>query len=283
MGLKWGQNPNNYLAAVCEKNRSNCERKYIMTLPKKIGPYLEMLWQVIDFFRPKFYNRLTWVVVITGLLLMGSPWWSDLAIALASRYLGVALQNAEPHFGWGMTLVFTGLAYHAFVHYVGELINERRDMRYFSAQFEHDQQVFATFSEIMSEEELGRFLRTLLDEHAFSSQDAGMLERVCSHLLAPATQFMDSNLVQVGTTFGVSLQNLANWISLNFWVFGNAGNHTQRFCLFPEGNEDRASGAPTADQVKRYAELTAILDAKVKDASETYNEFRAVIKRGLAV
>ena len=254
-----------------------------MTFLKRVDPYIELMRRIIELFRPKFYNRLTWVVVISGLLLIGSPWWADLVTAVVSSYFGISLPNTEPHFGWGFGLVLSGLAYHAFVHYVGELVNEGRQMLDLIARREHDRRNFESFRRLMSEEDLGWFFSSLLNDHAYYSESAQKLDFALQHLMAPATQFIDNELVEAGVQLGASLKSLADWISLNFWVVGALGKNGSRYCLFPSGNDDRAERTPTTAQVKRYDELTHQLHEMVKDSSAKYNEFRGAIKRVLAV
>lgn len=77
---------------------------------------------MIALIRPRFYNRITWVVIAAGLLLVATPWWTELANALATRYLAVALPVSTAPVPWGIALVGMGLAYHLLAHYVNELV-----------------------------------------------------------------------------------------------------------------------------------------------------------------
>lgn len=45
-------------------------KKKIKVFIKKNLPYIKKLWR---FIRPKFYNRLTWAIVIAGLTLLSKP------------------------------------------------------------------------------------------------------------------------------------------------------------------------------------------------------------------
>ena len=254
-----------------------------MTFLQRVEPYIGLLGRVIDLVRPKFYNRLTWAVVVAGLFLMAAPWWSDLVNALAARHLGISLPSADSHFGWGFALVSTGLLYHALVHYIGELVSEQRNAVDLAARREHDRNIFAAFVRLMSEDDLSWILRSLLDDHAYISKQARSLDAAVQHLLAPSTQFLDTQLAQAGTSLGTALHDLADWTSLNFWVVGAGAPGESRYCLFPAGNEDRSDRYPTPEQSKHYDELAKLLGAKVKDVGTKYGTFRATIKRVLAV
>jgi hypothetical protein len=243
---------------------------------------LSVLERLVNLIRPKFYNRLTWVVVLAGLLLLSTPWWSDLVVAVAARYLDVHLPQADAHFAWGLGLVALGLIYHAFVHYVSELVSTQRSSQALTDQRAHDRRTFQEFAMALSEEDLGWILADLQNQHAYVSLQGRKLDDAVRRLLAPATQFIDADVQAAARALGLSLRELRNWTSLNFFVHGSRqedGDH--RFCLYPDLNPDL--GMPTEDQSVRYDKFADELYEKVDDVNDKYVPFRTTVKLVLSV
>lgn len=245
--------------------------------------YLQLAERLISLIRPKFYNRLTWVVVGAGLLLMSSPWWSDLISGFASRYFGVTLPPYESHLGWGLSLVALGLLYHLAVHYFSEFLQATRAAETRSAHLEHDRRTLSDLVAIMSEFQLAEIVCDLRDQHAYYSSQGRILDAATQHLRAPSTQYIDSEVQAAARALGQSLAYLREWLSLNFFPYGQPNGSELRFCLYPELNEDRSSSFPTPEQSRRYDEFAEQLYSTLGKVDCNYAAFRATVKKALAV
>ncbi len=71
----------------------------------------DQLVRLIRLFRPKFYNKLAWLVVISGLALLTTPIWEQVLVTLLrSKFnLHISVGNDQVI---GLTLVVFGLFYH---------------------------------------------------------------------------------------------------------------------------------------------------------------------------
>lgn len=245
--------------------------------------YLQLVERLIALIRPKFYNRLTWVVVSAGLLLMSSPWWSDLINGFASRYFGVTLSPYESHLGWGISLVALGLTYHLAVHYISELLHATRTAETRSAYLAHDQKMFSDFVASMSEVQLAEIISDLRDQHAYYSSQSGRLDTATRQLRAPSTQYIDTDVQGAAHALGEALANLREWLNLHFFPFGHPNGNEHRFCLHPELNEDRSSTFPTTEQSRRDDQFAEQLYSKLSDVDSKYVVFRYTVKKVLAV
>ena len=250
---------------------------------KNLDYYLGLVERVIALLRPKFYNRLTWVVVLAGLVLMASPWWADLANALASRLLGVSIPSSDAHLAWGLALVVTGLLYHITVHYLGELIEAGRTARTRATYLDHDRKNFAQLAGIMSEDELAATLADLRNQHAYESPQFRSMDRARRYLLAPDSQFIEEKVQAAAREYGYVLSDLLEWVALNFFVHGPERDDGFRFCLHPELHEDRAEQWPTPEQMRLYSQFQDTLNEKVREVDRKYTAFRTTVKRSLAV
>lgn len=245
--------------------------------------YLQLAERLIALIRPKFYNRLTWVVVGAGLLLMSSPWWSDLVNGFASRYLGVTLPPYESHLGWGLSLVGLGLVYHLAVHYLSEFLQARRAGETRSAHLEHDRKIFSEFVAALPELQLADIICDLRDQHAYYSSQGRILDAGTRHLRAPSTQYIDSDVQTAARAFGESIADLREWLSLNFFPYGQPSENGFRLCLYPDLNEDRSGTFPTPEQSRRYDQFAEQLYSKLREVDSKYAVFRSTAKKALAV
>lgn len=245
--------------------------------------YLQLAERLIALIRPKFYNRLTWVVVGAGLLLMSSPWWSDLINGFSSRFIGVTLPPYESHLGWGLALVALGLLYHLAVNYFSEFLQAARSAETRSAHLEHDRKTFSNFVAAMPELQLAEIICDLRDQHAYYSSQGRALDSATRHLRAPSTQYIDAEVKRAACTFGESLADLREWLSLNFFPYGQPNGNELRFCLYPDLNEDRSNTFPTPEQSRRYGQFAEQLYSKLGDVDSKYAVFRSTVKNTLAV
>jgi hypothetical protein len=245
--------------------------------------YLQLAERLIALIRPKFYNRLTWVVVGAGLLLMSSPWWFDLINGFASRYFGVTLPPYESHLGWGFSLVALGLIYHLAVHYLSEFLHATRTAETRSAHLEHDRKTFSDLVAAMSELQLAEIICDLRDQHAYYSSQGRTLDTATRHLRAPSTQYIDTEVQGSARALGQALAGLREWLSLNFIPYGQPNGNEHRFCLYPELNEDRSSTFPTPEQSRRYDQFAEQLYSKLSHVDSNYAAFRSTVKKALAV
>lgn len=250
---------------------------------EKLERFLTIVERVINLIRPKFYNRLTWAAVIAGLFLMASPWWADLLIAAAGKFFEMKIPSTESHMAWGFGLVALGLVYHLLVHYISELVLGQRNFQELAEQRAHDRENFQALAAVLSESDLAWILRDLQDQHAYVSAQGRKLDDACSFLLAPSTQFIDKEVQEAARNLGGSLKELRNWISLNFFVYGDEVESGHRFCLYPELNMDRSSTFPTLDDQRKYEKFSGQLDKILGMVDEKYGYFRMTVKRVLAV
>jgi len=250
---------------------------------QKLSTALEIAERLLTLIRPRFYNRLTWIVVGAGLLLTTTPWWGDLANALAQRYLGISLPPTTEHTTLGLALVALGLAYHIAAHSIYELVASRREAATQGAQGDHDRRVFQQLQTIAPERQLLETLEDIATLHHYWSSYGKLLSGAIDYMRAPSTSFLSKDIASAAEGLALSLAKLRNFMSLNFFEHMSPPDGDMRFCLFPNGNVDRSGGMPTPEQSRRYDELSSQLETFVTEAEDAYKKFRAEVKRRLAL
>ena len=255
----------------------------ILTSADVLTTIFELAERILKLIRPRFYNRLTWIVVGTGVILTATPWWGDLANALAHKYLGISLQAPAEHAVLGVVLVAIGLTYHILAHSIHELVTSRREYSQKNAYCDHDRNVFLSLQAIVPEQQLLAILSEIATLHNYWTRYGTMISDMIDFLRAPSTQFIDEEVASAANDLTVQLSQLRNFMSLKFFEHMSPPEGDMRFCMFPEGNIDRSKGIPSADQLRRYGELSDELERYVRDSEGSYAKFRSTVKRRLAV
>ena len=248
-----------------------------------IERYLAIAERVIALIRPKFYNRITWVVIAAGLLLVATPWWTELANAVATKYLAVTLPVSSAPVPWGVALVGMGLIYHLVAHYVSELVAQRSVSAARSIQSEHDKGILVSFFGVITEKELDSILQYIASQHAYSDAMADKLCRAADYLASPSMEFLDSSLKNSAGSFASALTDLSRFFGQHFFEHNSPPKGSLRFCMYPDMNVDRSRGVPTLEQQTRYDDFSDQLEQVVQQVEERYKEFRKAAKTRLAV
>lgn len=244
---------------------------------------LEVVERVIPLIRPKFYNRLTWVVVLAGALLTAAPWWSDLVSAVAQKYLAITLPSTTSNIGWGIALIAIGLIYHIVVHSISELAIAERQGKQQIAYIEHDKKIFENYQSVLSEAELLGVLEQIGNLHMYWSPYSTKFSNATTYLLAPSTQFITAVIKSSANDFATKLNRLHSFLGQHFFEHNSPKEGDLRFCLYPDLNMDRSRHLPTAEQSKRYDDYADQLNQRIDEAEYSYKKFRSVVKQSLAV
>jgi hypothetical protein len=250
---------------------------------QKLSTGLEVLERVLRLIRPRFYNQLTWVVVVAGLLLAATPWWEGLVNALAQKYFEVSVPVTTEHTVLGFSFVALGLGYHIAAHTIYELVVSRREAAELGARGEHDRKIFLQLTAVAPEKQLLSTLDRIATLHEYSSSDGTLIRSAVHYLRAPATQFLADDIAVAVRELALALDRLQDFMSLNFFEHMSPPNGDMRFCLFPDGNDERSRGIPSPEQSRRYEELSSQLVRHVSEAENGYANFRSILKRRLAI
>lgn len=248
----------------------------------KFEKFGEFVLKFIEIIRPKFYNRITWVVVTAGLALMATP--------LLDKVISVALERAfeiqvtgEDDVVWGFSLVVVALIYHLLTTSLYQLVDRNEKIAIRNRHLEHDKAKFEKANGLMNEEFLSGFLMLLGNDHSYYMSSTSKLQEFCIFLDRDENQFLSEALVDVVKSFNDAAVVFLSFSSNKFFVFPNhqTGDNL-RLCVVPRLNLDReGSGAP--EQRKKYDDLTIELESLIDDLRSKYRAYRAEIKRVLVV
>ncbi len=139
---------------------------------------IEIAAKLLNIIRPKFYNKLSWSVVITGLTLMGTPFWEKILNIILEHEFQIKITGGND-VAWGFGLVVVGLIYHISTTSIFEATTNRKKTEFENAEKNHDISLFKKLIDLLPSNSFMIFIR----DHDF----ANSFDR---KLIDPAYQFI---------------------------------------------------------------------------------------------
>lgn len=243
---------------------------------------LEKLIRLIALIRPRFYNHITWSVVISGLTLMTTPLWLEI-VNLILSYLGKGSLRIETEFRWGFALVLLGLMYHMVNSGLLEYSRSRTESVGESTRVVHDRKVFECADKLISESQFEDFVEDLLSDHSFQMEASRRLDKLLNYLKRKENTFLDGDLVNLVGNLGSSWNELGELLGARFFIWPEHQTGPNcRLCMQPNWNIDRGGGGDL-EESRRYGALSSELRLKAKRLQTAYRALRMEIKRKLLV
>lgn len=246
-----------------------------------------MTWQafvlrLIELLRPRFYNRLTWLIVIAGIAMMSTQLWEEIANKVLQTQFDISV-SGENDAAWGFTLCVLGLLYHMANTGFYELLKWNKTHARQELERQHDRAIFERVSQILNDQQIENFVQSLLDDHSYYMDESGRVDSFARFLATTSNHFLRPPVADAVRRFLLAWMELAQFISYKFFVFPNNQKEPPfRLCMAPELNMDReGSGAP--EQVATYDELTKELEILSERTIDEYRTFRTAIKNELVI
>lgn len=234
-----------------------------------------LLKRIYDLFRPKFYNRITWVVVLSGLgLISTKPFEVLLHIALNVTF-GIRItdgQDAEI----GVILIAIALLYNAFMALFSEYLSKTERRKELAKQREHDESVFGRMNAILNEQYHTDIMSSISSDHSCSLQESNVLYTFFNDLSQTNNSYLIDEIETAKNRMCSALSELKVFMAFNFFP------HHGMLCLDPENNIDRTNSVGSVDRAC-YEEKAKRLDDLVNAASAAFAEYRKTIKRNLYI
>ena len=237
---------------------------------------LQLVKRVYDVFRPKFYNRITWVVVASGLTIASTnliDWLVQITLGLA-----IDLQiTDESDAVVGVGLVTLALLYNAFmvlVEHLGES-TARESQR--SDERSHDVDVFRRTDDLLNEKQFMQIVDWIASEHSSSPEQSARLDQYLYAFEGVGNSYLSGDLEDAKRKMVSSLDELREYMAIHFFNYGG------RSCLDPDRNVDRGGLHATKQDYVRYHEQARELVERVGNAKGAYAGYRKAVRDALLV
>lgn len=246
-----------------------------------------MTWQtfvlrLIELLRPRFYNRITWLVVFGGLAMMSTQLWELVASEILKRELNISVSSSNDA-AWGFALCVLGLAYHMANTGFYDLLKSNEIRTRKEQERMHDLEIFREARLIMSDQQIEDFVYDLQTDHAYYMDRSGQIEKFARHMASTSNQFLTPSISDATKRFLTAWSEAGSFLSYKFFIFPN--NQTEppfRLCMTPRLNMDReGNGSP--EQIKKYDALTIELEQLTKTLIVEYRALRSEIKNALVI
>ncbi|MBI4723955.1 MAG: hypothetical protein HY765_02840 [Rhodomicrobium sp.] len=218
--------------------------------------------------KPKIHNRIALIVIGAGLASIAAPLWLPVVQALLMKEFGAKFD--QPSSPWiGITLVITGLVYHAITH-AGES-GALRSARV--ASIEHDKRLADQVRNILPESKVNDMLGSLGGAHAYRDRYAILLDESDNLLSSGELHFLNKEIRENCEKLKQASSDLREFISQWFFVYPRHQTHNDmQYAMQPSLCCDR-EGDGSYDQIAKYDELTAQLNERIRNYQAAYLAF----------
>lgn len=239
---------------------------------------LKWLW-------PKFHNRITWVIVGTGLALAASPWWAEIVTIIVADIS--QREISIPDHPWiGITLVAIALLYHLAMTWAqGDHPTTGNTSK--STAIAHDRAIFERQNSMMSENDLTETLDYVDKSQGIFRGQLTMLKEVNHYLSLHDGQFIDTRMQTASIAYQTALDELLNFTGKSFFTDDNWASNSEdddcRFTLFPAISGKRSPRSITTKQQKIFSEAEEELGSRIDELQDKYSLFRQAAKSTLMI
>lgn len=155
--------------------------------------YFEKFIRLVKLFRPEFYNKLTWTIVVAGISIMSTTLVDRLVDYFMEVSFHIKVTDGNDSL-FGFLLVVAGLSY----HFVSRNV-ELREKAVFDKEKKlknnnHDASVFERLAQIMEEQSLKEILDWVGMDHAYESNEIRRIDNFCREARKRENSYLDAEI-----------------------------------------------------------------------------------------
>lgn len=237
--------------------------------------------KLLKLLRPSFYNRITWIVIITGTTILSKPLWLDLVNMIFETNLDISITGKHDELV-GLSVITIGLLYNIGYRHI-EIKSVQKANNEDNRIHEHDLKIFKSETNIISESFIHNFLDLLIGDESTSLNKMKKINDFIDESKLISNNYLNSELKNIKQKLVNDLEHLEDYIGDHFFSYprGNSFDGT-RLCMRPELNIDReGDGSPETEQ--KHIEYRQELVKRGNSVKKSYNEYRNKIKEILKV
>lgn len=232
--------------------------------------------EIIKLLKPKFYDKITWLIVVFGLGLITTPpvWLSLLNQVLKKFNYDTIPQNGNPLFGF--LIVIIGLTYHVIITKNIALksleSNEKRS---------HDIEIAKNLTTILDEGEFNVILDSLIGDANIHINELKKLDSFHEDCQKIQNQFLIADCESKKIAFVQSLIKLRQFILTEFFIWPtNQKQEDSLLCLRPNLDIDK-EGDGEDETMDQFHLLFEELKSLAFEAERKFKDYRKSIKFNL--
>lgn len=231
--------------------------------------------KLVEIFRSKFENRVTWVIVIAGISLMTSPVWISAINALLATNFGISITQ-DSDVVWGFALCCAGLIYHLLnngLHEVAAALRYREDN---SGIYDHDCAIFEELNRIMDEDTLDYIMDGISTDDAIYWDNFKVIGYFSQKASSANTSFISPVIKEQTEELTATLNEFRKFVNAKFDEYPYRQQVMNfKMCLAPNLNSDRAG---EWEDGPKYAALASEMMLLRQSCLDQYKIWRLAIK-----
>ena len=228
------------------------------------------------YLKPKFYNKVTWLLVFAGVSLISTPLFERVLEAILKKTINLDLTDGKSWL-YGLTFILFGLSYNLLSVYLdgaGRRFASNERSQKLSA---HDLRIFEKLNDVLSEEQVLRIVDAIATNHMFRKDQKAKIEDY--YYLAVETQhrYLIEEIEKANIEYLGSIGAFCSFLSQHF--FYSKHESTMEFLyLYPDLNPDRGTDLTERSEeiyFQRSEELNEVavnLERKAKDYRKKIKE-----------
>lgn len=236
--------------------------------------------KLIELLKPKFYNRITWLIVVCGLSLMSTPLWVTIANAILNKTFELSITDKSDTL-WGFLLCCLGLVYHLLntgLHEVALSVTSKATLE---KKELHDKSIFSQLNTIIDEDTLEHILYRLRSDHSLYKNSDESMRNFIIKATSSSNSFLCTDINDKTKLLSKSWADFFRFVDEHFDIYPyNQSADNYRLCLAPQLNCDRAG---SWDDNAAYGQLSDEMEVLIKAVKDTYRGWRNTVKENLYV
>ena len=244
---------------------------------KELGGWLKLF----AFFRPKFYNKLTWWVVGGGLALLSTSLIELLISELFSKSFDLTLLDGNEGI-LGVILIAVALLYN-----FGCKVVEAKELDHSSnsarAAQQHDIGMFRKLDALVDEETFVNTVEWIESQHFYTDYQWEKLQAFSVEFAKTSNEMIDDGLNLLQRQLVENVEMFLHFLARHFFCDDRGRQaDTSRLYLYPDLNPDRTldfESRGTEIYTQRSEELTSLS----RELIASYMDYRKNVKKVLHV
>mgnify|MGYP006076346107 CR=1 FL=1 len=244
---------------------------------------------LVRLLRPKFYNGITWTIVVSGLAMMSTPFWAGLLDAWLKKKFGFGfIDEFNPLYG--LALVVVALLYNSLNLYwdritaeSGTSASSQEEAEKLKRERDHDVGLYEREAAVLGQNEVDYFYNYVGANHCYIGDHGRCLAEFHDFSILTENRYFNESVLSKRDDLAKVCRKLSGFISKHFFVFPNykIGDDFQ-YTMYPDLNIDRGgSGDPV--HMARYDKYADELLELLKELRSSYATYRLSIKKAFTI
>ncbi|ADV86368.1 Uncharacterised protein [Vibrio vulnificus] len=242
--------------------------------------FFNFVLKLIEALKPKFYNKITWLIVVCGLSLMSTPLWITIVNEIFEKTLELSITNDSDTL-WGFLLCCLGLVYHLLNTGLHEVALSVTSKAALEKKELHDKLIFEQLNDIVEEDALNHILSNLRSDHSIYRNSNQSIRDFIVKATSSSSSFVCKDISEKTASLCEALTEFIYFVDEHFDTYPyTQPQDNYRMCLAPQLNCDRAGSWSDS---AAYGQLAGEMEQAVNAVKLSYKVWRKIVKEKLYV